>query len=406
MSHTSLDDRARAAAAAVRSQVALPVAAPLHLDADRRPRRRGAVLVAAGLAALALVVGAVIRSEGTTRRTAASSMTMPLLDEYFTEGTIGGTSVALGEGHVWIAGGGWTEEREGLTYAGTTLARVDPTSGEQHAARLGEGLGHGLAVAAGSVWITGGGDGAVPGGVILRVDPATLEIEHRWSVTASPWDVVEGSGAIWIADIGGKSLLRIDPETNELTRRALGEELRPAEIGPIELLVASGQVVVHVRGEAGTQLLHLGPDGVLEEFYSSARTDDVVASDGRAIYVAHRLACPREIDECATWLMKAEIIDGHFERPRELEKVSHPHAMLATPRAVWLLSAGTPDRSNIRRYDVATNRTPGPLVLPVGIGEPWYGSEWTTDADGTIWFLDRARGRLLHLADPGDDAGG
>ena len=79
----------------------------------------------------------------------------------------------------------------------------------------GSGLAEGVAVGAGSVWVSRD----VGRGQILRLDPVSGRLEHVWNGVAPHLNLEFGDGSLWVADERG--LARIDAETN-LIRRVSG----------------------------------------------------------------------------------------------------------------------------------------------------------------------------------------
>jgi DNA-binding SARP family transcriptional activator/ABC-type transport system substrate-binding protein len=76
----------------------------------------------------------------------------------------------------------------------------------------GSGLAEGVAVGAGSVWVSRD----VGPGQILRLDPVSGSPEHAWNDVAPHLNLEFGDGSLWVADERG--LVRIDAETNLLRR--------------------------------------------------------------------------------------------------------------------------------------------------------------------------------------------
>jgi DNA-binding SARP family transcriptional activator/ABC-type transport system substrate-binding protein len=76
----------------------------------------------------------------------------------------------------------------------------------------GSGLAEGVAVGAGSVWVSRD----VGRGQILRLDPVSGRPEHVWNHVAPHLNLAFGDGSLWVADERG--LVRIDAETNLLMR--------------------------------------------------------------------------------------------------------------------------------------------------------------------------------------------
>jgi ABC-type transport system substrate-binding protein len=104
------------------------------------------------------------------------------------------------------------------TSSADDLVSMDIESGRQIAryrlddyAGGGRGLAEGVAVGAGSVWVSRD----VAGGQVLRLDPATGRVERRWEHVAPHNQLAFGEGSLWLADDRG--VARIDAGTGALT---------------------------------------------------------------------------------------------------------------------------------------------------------------------------------------------
>ena len=92
--------------------------------------------------------------------------------------------------------------------------------------RGGPGSGRGMALGAGSLWV--GRD--VGTGEIVRLDPATLKVQHVYKNLEGGYiNVAYGDGAIWTADNAG--MRRIDPQTNLVTHVDLSGDVWDVAVG-------------------------------------------------------------------------------------------------------------------------------------------------------------------------------
>ena len=110
--------------------------------------------------------------------------------------------IVVGEGSVWVA-----DNYENIT-------RVDPASNS--AVRVPHGLSlfriNGLAVAAGSLWISDVGNDRV-----WQLDTlATPRVIRSIAVGLSPQGVGFGHGTVWVANSGDGTVMRIDPATGKV----------------------------------------------------------------------------------------------------------------------------------------------------------------------------------------------
>jgi YVTN family beta-propeller protein len=98
----------------------------------------------------------------------------------------GAGGVAVGDGSVWVAGVGTSNEND-------VLWRIDP-HGEFASASLPVGAGpSGVAVGAGSIWVANRLDGTVS-----RIDPSANQVVATIKVGGAPSDIAVGAGAVWV----------------------------------------------------------------------------------------------------------------------------------------------------------------------------------------------------------------
>ena len=130
------------------------------------------------------------------------------------------SGLAIGAGSVWVTG-----------KSSPTVFRIDPAVNEvvdRFPLPMGgvvtEQTGE-VAVGAGSVWI---GHGAFnPGAWVERLDPETGHVQKRFSILAGDVDhLAFGEGALWVASTPSGELRKIDPRTNEVVfKRVLQAQL-------------------------------------------------------------------------------------------------------------------------------------------------------------------------------------
>jgi YVTN family beta-propeller protein len=70
----------------------------------------------------------------------------------------------------------------------------------------------GLAVAAGSIWVSGG-----TAGTVFRIDPATGSVADAISVGRGADHVGSTGGYVWVSNSGDRTVSRIDPRANAVT---------------------------------------------------------------------------------------------------------------------------------------------------------------------------------------------
>jgi DNA-binding SARP family transcriptional activator/ABC-type branched-subunit amino acid transport system substrate-binding protein/streptogramin lyase len=133
--------------------------------------------------------------------------------------------IAAGPAGIWVL----TDEGE--------VARIDPAR-----SAFGQRIGlaattlTGLAVGAGSVWVTDPYDGT-----LWRVTPGPNPLQRTIDVGTGADSVAFGDGAVWVANSLRGTLTRVDPASNRVTRTlALGSTPRAVAVGSGAVWVAMG----------------------------------------------------------------------------------------------------------------------------------------------------------------------
>lgn len=155
--------------------------------------------------------------------------------------------VEVGEGAVWVTVGTESEQARGQ------LMRIDPTTGEIRRVAL-DGHPYGTAIGAGSVWVHtqtfDSADPNVPVNRLYRIDARTLAIEATERPARTP-GLAFGEGSLWTLSDGERvsTLTRIDPATN---RAVATIDLPPGANRLTGGFAAGGGSVWVVNGEDGT----------------------------------------------------------------------------------------------------------------------------------------------------------
>ena len=207
----------------------------------------------------------------------------------------GPRGVAAGEGAVWVANG--------------FANRVSVFEPEDDAVRDNVDVPgpREIAVAFGSVWAVNATDG-----VVVRIDPQTLDVEEIAPGTA----LALGSSAIWIAN--GRTLTRLDPATAE-----------PAG-GPITLRFAASELAVAADGTVW--VTHTGDDAVsyLDPDGRSRQTIENVGNEPAGIAVG----------EGSTWVASRSALIRIGLESRSVEDTivlgSSPDAVEVAEGVVWV----------------------------------------------------------------------
>ena len=169
-----------------------------------RARRRSGALIAVGAALLlsaALAVAGIELSGGDRPGlSSASANSVAAIDARSNRLVVevpvgnGPTSVAVGEGSVWVTNA-----------LDRSVSRVDPrTNGVLQRIDVG-GDPSGIAVGAGAVWVANSLDGTVS-----RIDPHTNREVQTIPVGVTPTALAVGGGAVWVTSSEERSVTRID----------------------------------------------------------------------------------------------------------------------------------------------------------------------------------------------------
>jgi YVTN family beta-propeller protein len=137
------------------------------------------------------------------------------------------SGVAVGAGSVWVS-----DSTDG------TVTRIDPRTNQiAETIPVGGGVS-GIAVGAGGVWVT------VPlEDRVKRVDPASNAVIDTVRVGGAPGALAIGAGAVWVTSRRGGAVTRIDPATARVTRTVqLGHS-------PRGVAVVDGAVWVAVQAD-------------------------------------------------------------------------------------------------------------------------------------------------------------
>src|SRR5580765_3018483 len=197
----------QAVAAAAAEPATRDAAPPADLDrapepgfaqhSARRKRVAASALVVAATAAA--VAGVLATRGGATHATAVAANAVGLIDTR--SGRVsnqvpvgnGPTSVAVGEGSVWV-----TNALEG------TVSRIDPRTGTELQRIDVGGDPSGIAFGGGMVWVANSLDGTVS-----QIDPQTTHEVQAIRVGVTPTAVAFGEGAVWVTSAAERNVTKI-----------------------------------------------------------------------------------------------------------------------------------------------------------------------------------------------------
>ena len=152
--------------------------------------------------------------------------------------------VAVGEGSVWV-----TSTSRGVVY------RIDPSTDRVTATIHTGGPAQGIAVGGGRIWVTL----VLPGpGKLIAIDPRSNHVSGPpITVGPGPGQVVYGQHAVWVQNTSPASVMRINPESGQITTVIGTATLSPGSPGP-------GAIAVGYRSlwsVANGALTRLAPGG-------------------------------------------------------------------------------------------------------------------------------------------------
>jgi hypothetical protein len=385
---TTIDDRGRAAARALREAIAAHQdEVQVHeLDDEPPRRRRGARLLALAAAVLVVAVaiaGAIVLQGGDdTGRVATDAHLAQTIRV-----ARGARQVAVTTDGVWVLGGcAKTGEQC------TTLELVGPTSAQRDLVTRTFGVGYDdeLTSAAGSLWIAG--VGTDQRAIIARVEPLPGNIDASWSYPdMQPSEIAESYGFVWVLDAPHARVLRIDPTTKAATffplrTKALGK------VHAVQMFVGDHTLLISSRccgsDAAYAQLGRVDRNGVFSTFFST-RGQLSVGTDGNNLWVntSHgrltRFSLSRANSTDVRWFPELDDHDRHLD----------PGRVFATLHGVWAIT----DRGTLEHLDPRDDDAKS-VELPAGSIDPQRAD---VAVDGSrAWLLDGARGVLYELRDP------
>lgn len=264
-----------------------------------------------------------------------------------------------------------------------------------------------IAAAAAATFVFSGNGGTAGGeergGSVILVDPGTGKVERSIGVGAAPGAVSAGEGAVWVLDVDGQTISRVDPRSR--TADTFGIGLTPTDL-------ATGAGALWVAGGAparGTQ--NTGPVGS-----TLAR----VAADTRTVRA--RIPLPRAggavteltedhvvVESDAVWAIAPNFavvrIDPRTNRIVATIRGLQARAIAAGDAGVWVLGVD----GTIARIDRDTNRVElrdrvrasTVASLAVGGGAAWV----SAPGDGTVWRVQPGPRLVMRTIDVGSGVG-
>jgi DNA-binding beta-propeller fold protein YncE/predicted Ser/Thr protein kinase len=264
--------------------------------------------------------------------------------------------LAAGPQKVWV-----TSARE------ATLSAIDSSTREVvGTTRLGRGVS-GVAVGAGSVWVSNPRSGEV-----MRTDSEGRVIA-RIEVGGRPGAIAFGGGRAWVADERGAGITAIDAGDNEVYRRGIAPHS-----APLRLAVGAGGLWVSNATSGAVRRVDLGRATAGEPIPVGRGPAGITVGNGYVWVANSRGGTVIRVDPSIGTIVGSPIEVG-----------ARPGGIDAGTSAVWVASAGG---DSVTRIDLASAEAIGD---PIGVGpEPGavvVGAEavWTANnGDGTVTRIE------------------
>lgn len=160
------------------------------------------------------------------------------------------SGVAIGEdGDVWV-----------INQGDSTVNRIDPGSGEVTPAKSTLGIPTGIAAGEGAIWITNG-FGSQSGTQVVRVDPVDDSVEVAFP-SSNAKAIVVAFGWIWLADADRDRVLRYDPQNLSAEPTVIPvDDDQVADAAPRFLAKGSGAAAgIWVVNELGDTVIRIDPE--------------------------------------------------------------------------------------------------------------------------------------------------
>jgi len=205
--------------------------------------------------------------------------------------------------------------------------------------RLGKGIS-GVAIGAGSVWVSNPRTGAV-----LRVDPDG-RVGARVEVGGRPGAIAFGGGRIWVADEDGAGVTAIDAREARILRRGLAPH-----VAPLRLATGAGGLWVSSASTGAVRRIDLGTLAVGAPILAGRGPAGVTVGHGLVWVANSRGDTVTRVDPSLHTVVGAPTPVG-----------ARPGGIDAGTEAVWVASSA---EANVTRIDLESGQAVGDPV-PVG----------------------------------------
>jgi streptogramin lyase len=235
----------------------------------------------------------------------------------------------------------------------------------QVVARIQTGASPGGAVSAfGAVWVAN--DGA---GTLVRIDPGANRVTREVRLRPGLFSVAAGFGAVWTVNYKRDSLTRVDPASGRTRKVRVGAS-------PFDVLCAFGRVWV-TSWEVGA-LSEIDPHSlrIVRRIKIGPRPTGLRAAAG-AVWVG--------FGRSATSIARVDPSTSKFRRVQVGERA--PSWFVAWTRDLWLQAAD----NRMIRVDPRTKRVTARLSLGRTL------AQGSLAPDGTIWIPDKELSRVYRI---------
>lgn len=157
------------------------------------------------------------------------------------------------------------------------VVRIDPAAGKVTATVPVDPTPCEMTFASGSIWVV------TQSGKLDRIDPATARVTARIPVGLVSYEAVAAFGSIWVTNRGDRTISRIDPASNKVTRTFDVQDVQPGGIVAVDQELWVGNDT-----SAETHVLRMSPKtGKATRVEAGSRPAFVTASDG-AVWTANQ----------------------------------------------------------------------------------------------------------------------
>jgi len=259
--------------------------------------------------------------------------------------------------------------------AANSIAAIEP-NGRLHSLVMTGQNPDGIAYGAGALWIANTGDGTV-----VRVDPKKHRTVQTIKVGSAPESIAVGDKDVWVANSGDGTVSRINVDTNDVVQQIT--------VGNLPDAVAAGTSGVWVANSGDGTVDRVDPSSgaVTKRIPVGGSPDGIALGDHTVWFTDGRDGTVSPIDP-TTGILGSSVQVG-----------AGPKGVAITSDSVWV--ANQLDLT-VSRIDLATRRVVA--TIPVGDGPTSIVAAgravWVSDQfDGAITRLDPAANRAVrHIA--------